>query len=143
MLFKIYSWTNNYFSFKDKIKRELLSSLVYNFKWNNCNAEYIGKANLHYRSRTSGHIAVSPLTGKFVKNNSQTSAVRGQLLSCKAVACPKDFSVLDKSTCNLKLEIEESTLIKLLKPPLNKNIFSVTLCICFVNDSRKICKIIP
>ena len=69
--------------------------------------------------------------------------VRDQLLSCKAVVCPKDFSVLAKSTCNLKLDIEESTLIKLLKPPLNKNIFSVTLCICFVNDSRKICKIIP
>ena len=61
------------------------------------------------------------------------------MLSCKTGVCPKDFSVLAKSTCNLKLEIQESILIKLQKPALNKSIFSVPLCICFVNDSRQIC----
>ena len=35
----------NYFNFKDKINRELCSLLVNNFKYNNCNGEYIGKPN--------------------------------------------------------------------------------------------------
>ena len=117
----------NYFNFKDKIKRELRSLLVYNFKCNSCNAEYIGKTKRHYRTRTSEHIGVSPLTGKCVKNKSQTSAVHDHMLFCKTVVCPEDFSMLAKSSCNFKLEIHESTLIKLLKPTLNKGISSVPL----------------
>ena len=46
---------------------------------------------------------------------------------CKTVVCPEDFSILANSSCNFKLEIQESILIKLLKPTLNKNIFSVPL----------------
>ena len=48
----------NYFNFKDKIKQELRSSLVYNSKCNSCNAEYTGKTKHHYRMRTSEHIDV-------------------------------------------------------------------------------------
>ena len=112
---------------KDKIKRELLSLLVYKFKCNSCNAEYIGKTKRHSRTRTSEHIGVSPLTGKCVKNNFQTSAVHHHMLFCRTVACPEDFSILAKSSCNFKLEIQESILIKLLKPTLNKSISSVPL----------------
>ena len=49
------------------------------------------------------------------------------MLFCKTVVCPEDFSILAKSSCNFKLEIKESILIKLLKPTLNKNISSVPL----------------
>ena len=117
----------NYFNFKDKIKQELRSLLVYNFKCNSCNAEYIGKTKRHYRTRTLEHIGVSPLTGKCVKNNSQTSAVHDHMLFYKIVVCLEDFSILTKSLCNFKLEIQESILIKLLKQTLNKNISSVLL----------------
>ena len=117
----------NYFNFKDKAKRELRSLLVHNFKCNSCNAEYIDKTKRHYRTRTSKHIGVSPLTGKYVKNNSQTSAVHDHMPLCKTVVRPEDFSILAKSSCNFKLEIQESILIKLLKPTLNKNISSVPL----------------
>ena len=122
------SWhTKNYFTFKDKIKRELRSLLVYNFKCNSCNAEYIVKTKRHYRMWTSEQIGVSPLTGKCVKNNSQTSAAHDHILFCKTVVCPEDFLILAKSSCNFKLEIQESILIKLLRPTLNKNISSVPL----------------
>ena len=117
----------NYFNFKDKAKRELRSLLVYDFKCNSCNAEYIGKTKGHYRTRTSEHIGVSPLTGKYVKINFETSAVHDHMLFCKTVVCPEDFSILAKSSYNFKLEIQESILIKLLKPTLNKNISSVPL----------------
>ena len=126
VIFKVSLHVKNYFNFKDKIKQEL-RSLVYNFKCNSCNAEHIGKTRRHYRTRTSEHIGVSPLTGKCVKNNSQTSAVHDHMLFCKTVVCPEDFSILANSSCNFKLEIQESILIKLLKPTLNKNISSVPL----------------
>ena len=70
------------------------------FKCNSCNAEYIGKTKQHYRTRTSEHIGVSPLTEKCVKNNSQTSAVYDHILFCKTVVSPEDFSTLAKSSCN-------------------------------------------
>ena len=69
----------NYFNFKDKIKQDLRSLLVYKFKCNNCNVEYIGKTKQNYRLRTSEHIGVPPLPGKCVKNNSQTSAVHDHM----------------------------------------------------------------
>ena len=69
-IFKVSLRMKNYFNFKDKIKRKLRSLLVYNFKCNSCNAEYIGKTKQRQRTGTSEHIGVSPLTGKCVKNNS-------------------------------------------------------------------------
>ena len=81
----------NYFNFKDKIKRELRSLLVCNFKCNSCNAEYIGKTKQHYRTRTSEHIGVSPLTEKCVKNNSQTSAVHDHVLFVRQLFVLKTF----------------------------------------------------
>ena len=57
----------------------------------------------------------------------QTSAIHDHMLFCKTVVCPEDFSILANSSCNFKLEIQESILIKLLKPTLNKNISSVPL----------------
>ena len=74
VIFKVSLSMKNYFNFKDKIKQELRSLLVYNFKCNSCNAEYIGKTKLHCRMGTLKHTGVSPLTAKYVKNNSQTSA---------------------------------------------------------------------
>ena len=127
VIFKISLSMQNYFNFKDKIKWELHCLLAYSFKCNSCNAEYIVKTKRHYRTRTSEHIGVSPLRGKLVKNNSQISAVHDHMLFCKTVVRPEDFSILAKSSCNFKLEIQESILIKLLKPTLNKNISSVTL----------------
>ena len=72
VIFKVSLRMKNYFNFKDKIKQELRSLLVCNFKCNSCNAEYIGKKKRHYRTRTSELIGVLPLTGKCIKNNSQT-----------------------------------------------------------------------
>ena len=117
---------NNHLHFKDKTKRELPSSLVYNLKCNSCNAEYI-QTNHHYRTRTLEHIDVLPLTGKCVKINFQTSAVHDYMLFCKTVVSPEDFLILAKSSFNFKLESQESISIKLLKPTLNKNISSVAL----------------
>ena len=127
VIFKVSLRMKNYFNFRDKINRELCSLLVYNFKCNRCNAEYLGKTKRHYRTRTSEHIDVSLLTDKCVKNNSQTSSVHDHMLFCMTVVCPEDISILATSSFDFKLEIQESVLIKLLNPTLNKNISSVPL----------------
>ena len=119
---KISSRTKYYFNFKNKIKRELRSLLVYGFKCNSSSAEYLSKMKRHYRTRILEYIGVSQTTRKCVKNNSQTSAVHDYVLFCKTVVCFEYFSILAKISCRFKLKIEESILIKLLKPTLNKNI---------------------
>ena len=94
VIFKVSLRMKNYFNFKDKIKRELRSLLVYNFKCNSCNAEYIGKNKGHYRTRTSEYIGVSPLTGKCVKNSSQTSAVHITCFFVRQLFVLKTFQFL-------------------------------------------------
>ena len=46
----------------------------------------------------------------------------GIICCYKTVVCPENFSVLPKCSSNCKLEIQESILIKLLKPTFNKNV---------------------
>ena len=94
VIYKVSLHMKNHFNFKDKIKRELRSLLVYNFKCNSCNAEYIGKTKRHYRTRTSEHIGVSPLTRKCVKNNSQVSAVHDHMLFLRQLFVLKIFQFL-------------------------------------------------
>ena len=77
---------------------------IYNFICNSSNAKYFGKAKRHYRTQISEHIGVSPLTGKYVKINSQTSAVHDRMYFCKTFVRPEDFSILAKSSSNFKLE---------------------------------------
>ena len=79
VIFKVSLRMKNYFNFKDKIKQELRSLLVYNFKCNSCNAEYIGKTKRHYRTRTSEHIGVSPFTGNILKI---TLKLRPDMITC-------------------------------------------------------------
>ena len=106
VIFKVSLRMKNYFNFKDKIKRELRSLLVYNFKCNSCNAEYIGKTKRHYRTRTSEHIGVSPLTGKCLKNNSKTSPVHDHMLFVRQLFALKIFQFLLKvhAISNLKFK---------------------------------------
>ena len=127
VILKISSRMKYNLNFKDKLRRELRSSSIYKFKCNSCDVEYIGNTKWHYRTQSLEHIGVSSLTGTIYKSTSQTSVAPDHLIFCKTVVCPKSFSILAKSTSNLKLEIQESILIKLIKPTLIKNISSVWL----------------
>ena len=84
-----------------------------------------------------GNILVSHHSQKCVKNNSQPSAVHDHILFCTTVVCPEDFSILAKSSCNFKLESQESILIKLLKPTLNLINF---LFISLIRSIEMLCK---
>ena len=61
------------------------------------------------------------LCRKLLSNSNRTWSY----VVCKTVVCPVGFSILAKGSCNFKLEIQESSLIELLKPTLNKKISSL------------------
>ena len=69
VVFKISTGLKNYFNFKDKIKRDLLFLIIYNFQ-----------IKRHYRTQTTEQNDVSPIIRKYVKKDSLKSAVRDHTL---------------------------------------------------------------
>ena len=55
------------FRFKDRIPKELTSSVVYKFQCGLCNESYYGECVRHLNVRIGEHIGISPLTKKKVK----------------------------------------------------------------------------
>ena len=64
VILKISSHMKIYFNFKDKIKRELRSLLVFNFKCNSCNGKYIGKITNIVESEPGKILAFHPSLGE-------------------------------------------------------------------------------
>ena len=65
--------------------------------------------------RTTDYIGVSALTGKCVKNNSQTLALHDHMHFCKTFVCPEVFSILAKvhAISNILLLAPESFSLRL------------------------------
>ena len=55
---------SSFFPFKDKVPKFLRSCVVYLLKCRCCSASYVGQTTRHLHTRVSGHIGISPLTGK-------------------------------------------------------------------------------
>ena len=54
----------NFFTFKDKLTKMLLSVLVYQYKCGGCNATYYGKTKRQFKVRICEHLDISHLTEK-------------------------------------------------------------------------------
>ena len=52
----------NFFTFKDKLSKMLLSGFVYQYKCGGCNATYYGKTKRHFKVRVCEHLGISHLT---------------------------------------------------------------------------------
>ena len=61
-MFKIQNKLAKAFRFKDRIPKELTSSVVYKFQCGLCNESYYGECVRHLNVRTEEHIGISPLT---------------------------------------------------------------------------------
>ena len=57
---------NNFFTFKDKLTKMLLSGLVYKYKSGGCNATYYGKTTHYFKVRICEHLGILHLTVKKV-----------------------------------------------------------------------------
>ena len=125
--FKIPTRLSSQFNFKDKISNEIRSLVSYKFQCSSCNTTYIGKTKRHFKVRVSEHMGVSPLTGKVLKSNNSSTAVRDHMLVCDTKVSYDDFSIIANSSNDFRLKIQESLLIKRDNPHLNKATESLPL----------------
>ena len=125
--FKIPTRLSSQFNFKDKISNEIRSLVSYKFQCSSCNTTYIGKTKRHFKVRVSEHMGVSPLTGKVLKSNNTSTAVRDHMLVCDTKVSYDDFSIIANSSNDFRLKIQESLLIKRDNPHLNKATESLPL----------------
>ena len=111
----------NFFTFKDKLSKMLLSGLVYKYKCGGCNATYYGKTKRHFKVRIFEHLGISHLPEKKVKiENNKLTAIQEHLLCCNYSPSFKDFSILTRESNDFKLKIMENLLVARDKPILNK-----------------------
>ena len=69
-----------FFKFKDVIKQEVGSHILYELICSYCGATYYGKSQRHFYVGASKHLMISPLTGKFLKIIKK-STIFGDILS--------------------------------------------------------------
>ena len=62
----------DFFSFKDKIHKNLKSLVLYKFKCSDCNITYIGKTLRHFQIRFSEHLGISKVTNLPLKYNKKS-----------------------------------------------------------------------
>ena len=84
-----------------------------------CNTTYCGQTQRHCFVRTSEHLGITPLTGKFVKTPKKF-AIFDHLFLDGHKASFDNFLIPFKESNALQLK--ESLLISRVKPILNKNI---------------------
>ena len=75
-----------------------------------CNTTYYGQTQRHSFLRTSEHLGITPLTGKFVKTPKK-SAIFAHMLLHGHKASFDNFSILFKENNTFKLQLKESLLI--------------------------------
>ena len=71
VIFKSTTCLSNFFRFKDKVRFNLRSNVVYKFLCGKGNVTYYGKTCQHFNIRAGEHSGVLPLSGK--KSNAQTT----------------------------------------------------------------------
>ena len=71
VIFKSTTCLSNFFRFKDKVRFNLRSNVVYKFLCGKGNVTYYGKTCQHFNIRAGEHSGVLPLSGK--KSNAKTT----------------------------------------------------------------------
>ena len=126
VLFKSSVRISNFFIFKDRQSKGLLTNVVYKCLCRNCNFTYYGKTIRHLKVRASEHMGVSALSGK-VSNSQKSTAVRDHFIFCSHQVSIDHFSILTTARKKFELELKESLFIHKDKPSLNKTTSSAPL----------------
>ena len=117
-----------FFSFKDKVPKNLKSLVLYKFTCSDCNITYIGKTSRHYQVRFSEHLGISKVTNKPLKYSKETStAVRDHSHCCKHNNNVDCFKIIGSAQNDYHLKIKESLHILRENPVLNKTVKSFPL----------------
>ena len=106
----------NFFTFKDKIPKNLKSLVLYKFTCSDCNVRY------------SEHLGISKISNKPLKYSTKTStAVRDHIHTCNHQNTPESFKIIGSAKNDYHLKIKESLNITRENPQLNKTIKSFPL----------------
>ena len=97
------------------------SLLCYKFQCSSCNATYYGKTKRHFKVHVSEHMGVSARTSRNIKST-KNFAAHDHMLLCNNIVSFEDFSVLANGTNEFRIKLQESLLIHIDWPQLNKNI---------------------
>ena len=120
----------NLFKFKDKVPKELQSSVVYKYVCSCCNASYIGKSKRQFQVRAFEHLGRSIRTNRPL-NKLAFSAIRDHSHQQDHPLSLESFSILASSrTSDMELLTLESLFTIKEKPSINNNERSVEL-LCF------------
>ena len=121
VIFQSKNRLSNFFKFKVSIPLHLRSNLVYKYQCSNCNITYYVESERHLEVKGAEHISTSPLTGKRVNNN-KNSSVKDHCLLSGEVCLFGDFTVFNYESHKFKQLIKESLLVTKDKPLLNKQV---------------------
>ena len=102
--------------------------MVYKFQCGLCNESYYGECVRHLAGGSGEHIGISPLTNKKVQPR-KNIAISHHLLNYNYSATFEDFSVLCHENKKYLLELKESLLIMIGRPPIHRNVRSASLCL--------------
>ena len=108
--------------FKDVIRKELQSHIVYRLSCGNCNVTYYGKTERHLNVRSSENIGISHLTGKSVESKPFYQTILLQNYDSDF----DNFTILCRYN-RFRHLLKESILISIDSPVLNKNIATIPL----------------
>ena len=99
----------HFFSFKDKVPKNLKSLVLYKFKCSDCNITSIGKTYRHFQIRFSKHLGISKTTNLPLKYNKKSStAVRDHIHVCNHQNTSDNFRIIGSVKNDYHLEIKES-----------------------------------
>ena len=102
---------NLLFRYKDSLKKEIRSNIVYRYTCSNCKVTYYVKTYCHFFTRAAEHMGISNLTGKRLKSVKQ-SAVSDHLLKCNCSVEFDHFDILASDANKFRLLLKESLFIK-------------------------------
>ena len=117
---------NSLFRYKDSLKKEIHSDIIYRYTFSNCKFTYYGKTYRLFFTRAAKLTGISNLTRKCIKSVKQ-SAVSDHLLECNCSIDFDHFDVLTSHANKFRLLIKASLLIKFDQLQLNKTIKSFQL----------------
>ena len=118
----------HFFSFKDKVPKNLKSLVLYKSKCSDCNITYIGKNSRHFQIRFSEHLGISKTTNLPLKyNNTSSTAVRDHNHVCNHQNTSDNFRIIGSAKNDYHLKIKESLNIQSENPTLNKTVESFPL----------------
>ena len=128
VIFKPRRTIQSFFRFKDKVPKELQSSVIYKYSCC-CNATYYGRSKRQLQARIFQHLGRSIRTNRPL-SNPPFSAIRQHSEAENHPISKNSFSVLSCRSNEMELDIVESLYILKDKPSLCGNERSVSL-LCF------------